>query len=480
MKNVLTAEQMREADRRTIAAGTPGEVLMERAGTRVVEVLESEFAPLSTQRVVIFCGKGNNGGDGLVVARLLAGRVAALHVVRVEEPPAEAFQCDATVVVDALLGTGFRGNVEGRYAEMIRSMNEDFPNAKIVAVDIPSAMRVRADITVTFAAPKVELVMAAENVGRMIVADIGIPEEFLQSDLHLSEAGDFASLFQPRKRDSNKGMYGHVLVIGGAPGKSGAAAMAGLAALRAGAGLVSVACADASKLVPELMTESLEHFSLERKTVIAVGPGLGPAQELVKNLMSEAKVPMVIDADGLNSIAGTDFRGRGVETILTPHPGEMARLVGGKFTDRLATARAFARDKNVCLVLKGQGTLIALPDGHVWVNPTGSPSMAKGGTGDILTGMIAGLVAQSAAQHPNDIATAVRAAVWLHGRAGELGAEEWTDKCLLATELLNYLPRAMRECVRRTAPVALFAINASCSTVSTRLRTTRTSAPHSR
>jgi NAD(P)H-hydrate epimerase len=446
MKNVLTAEQMREADRRTIAAGTPGEVLMERAGTRVVEVLEREFAPLSAQRVVIFCGKGNNGGDGLVVARLLAGRVAALHVVRVEEPPAEAFQCDATVVVDALLGTGFRGNVEGRYAEMIRSMNEDFPNAKIVAVDIPSAMRVRADITVTFAAPKVELVMAAENVGRMIVADIGIPEEFLQSDLHLSEAGDFASLFQPRKRDSNKGMYGHVLVIGGAPGKSGAAAMAGLAALRAGAGLVSVACADASKLVPELMTESLEHFSLERKTVIAVGPGLGPAQELVKNLMSEAKVPMVIDADGLNSIAGTDFRGRGVETILTPHPGEMARLVGGKFTDRLATARAFARDKNVCLVLKGQGTLIALPDGHVWVNPTGSPSMAKGGTGDILTGMIAGLVAQSAAQHPNDIATAVRAAVWLHGRAGELGAEEWTDKCLLATELLNYLPRAMREC----------------------------------
>jgi NAD(P)H-hydrate epimerase len=441
--NVLTAELMREADRRTIAAGTPGEVLMERAGTRVVEVLDREFVPLSEQRVVIFCGKGNNGGDGLVVARLLEGRVAALQVVRVEEPPAEAIQRDATIVVDALLGTGFRGEVEGRYAEMIRSMNEDFPRAKIVAVDIPSAMRVRAHITVTFAAPKVELVMNPENVGRMIVADIGIPREFLQSDLHLSEARDFASLFQPRKGDSNKGMYGHVLMIGGAAGKSGAAAMAGLAALRAGAGLVSIACADASKLIPELMTESLEHFSLEKKTVIAVGPGLGPAPELVKNLMSEAKVPMVIDADGLNSIAGTDFRGRGLQTILTPHPGEMARLVGGKFTDRLTTARTFARDKNVCLVLKGQGTLIALPDGDVWVNPTGSPSMAKGGTGDVLTGMISGMVAQ----HPDDIATAVRAAVWLHGRAGELGAEEWTDKCLLATELLNYLPRAMRECI---------------------------------
>jgi ADP-dependent NAD(P)H-hydrate dehydratase / NAD(P)H-hydrate epimerase len=442
--NVLTAEQMREADRRTIAAGTPGEVLMERAGTRVVEVLEREFVPLASQRVVIFCGKGNNGGDGLVVARLLEGRVTALHIVRADESPEEAFPyAEATIVIDALLGTGFRGAVEGRYAELIHSINNDFPNAKIVAVDIPSALQVRADITVTFAAPKVDLVMHSENVGKMIVADIGIPPEFLQSDLHLSEPQDFAALFKPRKRDSNKGMYGHVLVIGGAPGKSGAAAMAGLAALRAGAGLVSVACADASKLIPELMTESLEHFSLEKKTVLAVGPGLGPAPELLKKLMSEASVPMIIDADGLNSIAGTDFHGRGLQTILTPHPGEMARLVGGKFTDRLTTARTFARERNVCLVLKGQGTLIALPDGQVWVNPTGSPSMAKGGTGDILTGMTAGMVAQ----HPDDIATAVRAAVWLHGRAGELGADEWTDKCLLATELLNYLPRAMRECI---------------------------------
>src|ERR1700722_1219028 len=443
MKNVLTADQMREADRRTIAAGTPGDVLMERAGTRVVEVLEREFAPLASQRVVIFCGTGNNGGDGLVVARLLQGRVAALQVIKSRDQR-ERTDPDATIVVDALLGTGFTGEVRSPYAELIRSINEDFPKAKIVAVDIPSALQVRADITVTFAAPKGDLVMGTENVGRMIVADIGIPAEFLQSDLHLSEAHDFAALFKPRKRDSNKGMYGHVLVIGGAPGKSGAAAMAGLAALRAGAGLVSVACADASKLVPELMTESLEHFSLEKKTVVAVGPGLGPAPELLKNLMSEVKVPMIIDADGLNSIAGTDFCGRGWQTILTPHPGEMARLVGGKFTDRLTTARTFARERNVCLVLKGQGTLIALPEGQVWVNPTGSPSMAKGGTGDILTGMISGMVAQ----HPDDIATAVRAAVWLHGRAGELGAEEWTDKCLLATELLNYLPKAMRECTR--------------------------------
>jgi len=442
MKNVLTAEQMREADRRTIAAGTPGEVLMERAGTRVVEVLEREFAPLGSQRVVIFCGKGNNGGDGLVVARLLKDRVASLQVVQ-NRDQRERSDPEATIVVDALLGTGFRGELQSPYTELIRSINEDFPKAKIVAVDIPSALQVHADVTVTFAAPKVDMVMSPENVGRMIVADIGIPQDFLQSDLHLSEAGDFAPLLKPRKRDSNKGMYGHVLVIGGAAGKSGAAAMSGLAALRAGAGLVTVACADASKLVPELMTESLDHFSLEKKTVLAIGPGLGPSPDLLNKLMSEAKIPMIIDADGLNSIAGTDFRGRGLETILTPHPGEMARLIGGKFTDRLTTARTFAKDRNVCLVLKGQGTLIALPDGNVFVNPTGSPSMAKGGTGDILTGMTAGMVAQ----HPDDIATAVRAAVWLHGRAGELGAEEWTDKCLLATELLNYLPKAIRECL---------------------------------
>lgn len=445
MKNVLTAEQMREADRRTIAAGTPGEVLMERAGTRVLEVLEREFAPLASQSVAIICGKGNNGGDGLVVARLLTGRVAAMQVVRAEEAPAEPVQCDATIVVDALLGTGFKGEVKGHYAELIRAMNEDFPQAKIVAVDIPSALKVRADITVTFAAPKVEMVIGdgAEMVGKMVVADIGIPAEYLQSELHLSEPGDFAALFKPRKRDSNKGMYGHVLLIGGAPGKSGAAAMSGLAALRAGGGLVTVACSDPSKLAPELMTEPFEGFSLEKKTVVAVGPGLGPAKDLLARLLRDVKVPMVIDADGLNSIAGTDFKGRGIETILTPHPGEMARLVGGKFTDRLTTARTFAKDRNVCLVLKGQGTLIATPDSRVFVNPTGSPSMAKGGTGDILTGMIAGMVAQ----HPHDIVTAVRAAVWLHGRAGELGAEEWTDKCLLASELLNYLPRAMRECV---------------------------------
>ena len=440
---VLASQQMREADRRTIEQGTPGDVLMERAGTKVVEFLENEFSPLSRQRVVIFCGSGNNGGDGLVVGRLLKTRVASLQVVRATDAPGPVDR-DATIVVDALLGTGFREPVEGRYAELIAIINGQFPRAKVVAVDIPSAMQVRADFTVTFAAPKTEMVLdtRAGNAGKVIVADIGIPAEFLQSDLELSEPRDFAPLFQPRKRDANKGDYGHVLVVGGAAGKTGSVAMSGLAALRIGAGLVTVACADSSHLVPELMTQPLEAVSLERMTVLAIGPGLGVNRELVAKLTGDAKIPTVIDADGLNSIAGTDFRGRGVETVLTPHPGEMARLLGAKVGDRVTDAREFAAERNVCLVLKGFRTLIAFPDGKVWINPTGSPSMAKGGTGDVLTGLVAGLIAQT-----RDIGLAVRAAVWLHGRAGELAAEELTEYCVLATDLLTYLPRAIREVI---------------------------------
>ncbi len=440
---VLTAQQMREADRRTIERGTPADVLMAHAGAKVVEFLESEFSPLSRQRLVIFCGTGNNGGDGLVIGRLLKTRVQSLQVVRATDTPAPVDR-DATIVVDALLGTGFREPVEGRYAELIATINGQFPRAKVVAVDIPSAMQVKADFTVTFAAPKAEMLLdtRADTAGRVIVADIGIPAEFLQADLELSEPRDFAPLFGPRKRDANKGDYGHVLIVGGAAGKTGSVAMSGLAALRIGAGLVTVACADSSHLVPELMTQSLDAVSLERMTVLAIGPGLGVNRELVSKLTSEANVPTVIDADGLNSIAGTDFRGRGVETVLTPHPGEMARLLGAKVEDRVADARKFAAERNVCLVLKGFRTLIAFPDGKVWINPTGSPSMAKGGTGDVLTGLIAGLIAQT-----RDIGLAVRAAVWLHGRAGELAAEELTEYCVLATDLLTYLPRAIREVV---------------------------------
>jgi ADP-dependent NAD(P)H-hydrate dehydratase / NAD(P)H-hydrate epimerase len=477
---VLTAEQMREVDRLTIEDGVPGIALMENSAHRVVEELVREFDPIDRQNVVILCGKGNNGGDGLAIARLLheynvqrlrvvlaadpaeftgdaaqnLRRMVELGIHPVFEVPAKLRERrEVNLVIDALLGTGLKGPPTGRTAELIAATRE-FPQARIVAVDLPSGLGgggdcVRADITVTFTAPKVEHYLAPgaeDRIGRLVVTQIGSPPWLIPGGLEVSGPGDFRHLFRPRKRESNKGDFGHVLVVGGAPGKSGAAAMAGLASLRAGAGLVTVACSDSSRLAPELMSASLDNFSLERITVMAVGPGLGERRDIVPKLMKDTGVPMVIDADGLNAIAGTDFHGRGVETVLTPHPGEMARLLGIERvseSDRLKVARTFAQERNVCLVLKGYRTLIALPDGNVWINTSGSPAMATGGTGDILTGMISGLIAQ----FPNEIDTAVRAAVWLHGRAGQLGAEELTEQSLIATDLLQYLPKAIREIV---------------------------------
>ncbi|MEO8098005.1 MAG: NAD(P)H-hydrate dehydratase [Acidobacteriota bacterium] len=472
---VLSAAQMREVDRRTIEDGVAGIALMENAAHRVVEELVRVFSPIDRQNIVILCGKGNNGGDGLAIARILkeygVGRLrvilaadpseysgdAATNLKRLPEagifaerevPSKLRDRREVTIVIDALLGTGAKGPPAGRVAELIRAAGE-FPLAKVVAVDLPSGLAgggdvVRADITVTFTAPKIEHYLAEgaeEHIGRLVLTQIGSPPWLIPGGLEVSEPEEFKHLFAPRKRDGHKGDYGHVLVVGGAPGKSGAVTMAGLAALRAGAGLVSVTSREATLFAPELMTETLDGFSLLRKSVVAVGPGLGMNRELVTRLISEVTGPLVIDADGLNSIAGTGFRGRGLQTILTPHPGEMSRLMGTNVGDRLTAARAFAQQRNVCLVLKGHRTLIATPDGNVWINTTGSPGMATGGTGDILTGMIAGLVAQ----FPGDIVTAVRAAVWLHGRAGELGAAELTEQCLIATDLLNYLPKAIRE-----------------------------------
>jgi len=509
---VLTAEQMRAVDRRTMEMGIPGLVLMENAGHRVVEFLSETFAPLDGRHIVILCGKGNNGGDGFVVARQLHTRLRPrrLDVVLASLPgelrgdAAEnlrmllACGCpvaqeiapemrEATIVVDALLGTGLKGPAAGRMAGLIREINHGFPRAKIVALDIPSGLGsdsgaveggvVRADYTITFTAPKIGQVMppGCDYVGDLRVCPIGSPPELMDRDdsifLSLIEAAFFARLFAPRDRGSHKGDFGHVLVIGGSRGKTGAAAMAGVAALRAGAGLVTVASAESAigsiaSHAPEIMTEplpeteagsiSLRAFDdeclssvIERKTVVALGPGLGThpdTAEVVRRLVSEISAPLVIDADGLNALAGTEIRGHSL--ILTPHPGEMARLTGknvaGIQTDRIGTARTFATDRGVTLVLKGQRTLIAFPDGRVWINPTGSPAMASGGSGDILTGLLAGFLAQFPAEPEN----AVAAAVYLHGLAGELGAAEIGEKALVATDLLQFLPEAMEQCAR--------------------------------
>lgn len=485
---ILTPEEMREIDRKTIALGIPGLILMENAGSRVVEFLESRYAPLKRHRVVIVCGKGNNGGDGLVIARQLKTRceVASLDVVLAQDPAeyrgdaAENWRmlqaCGvsvsreiapkmraATLVIDALLGTGLEGPARGTAVEWIREMNTGFPGADVLSVDIPSGLHeegesVRAAHTVTFTAPKREQVLPplCDRVGELHVKQIGTPPQLLEKDkslwLNLTEPAMFARLFAPRPRGSHKGDFGHVLVIGGARGKGGAAAMAGLAALKSGAGLVTVATEESERstvtaLAPELMTQMLHDDPGDRE-VLAIGPGLGVDPEnagLVQRLFAQSALPMVADADGLNALAGTAFRGPGPWRVLTPHPGEMARLAGCSTVDiqadRVGVARAFSTERNVVVVLKGQRSVTAMPDGRVFVNPTGTPAMATAGSGDVLTGMIAGLMGQ----WPDRREAAVLAAVWLHGRAGERAAAELGEMAVTATDLLRYLPGAMNE-----------------------------------
>ncbi len=515
---VLSAAQMREVDRRTIELGTPGIVLMENAGHRVVEFLERQYAPLAEQRIVVFCGQGNNGGDGMVVARELYTRVRprALDVVLAGDPAkmrgdaAENFRMlaatgcpvrreiapemnGATLIVDALLGTGLHGAATGRPAELIQAINERFPQADVVAVDIPSGLdsdsgaipgpAVHAAHTVTFTAPKLCQVVAPACLlaGQLHVVPIGSPPELFENDaslwLSLSEPSVFASLFLPRAPESNKGTYGHVLVIAGGRGKTGAAALAGIAALRAGAGLSTVASAESAidtiaSHAPEIMTEPLPETGsgsiasraleqpwlpriLENKSVVALGPGLGhdpDTVQLIRRVVAELRVPMVVDADGLNALGREHVRCHGPR-IFTPHPGEMSRLTGqsvaGIQADRIGCARAFAAERGVYLVLKGNRSVIAAPDGRVWINPTGSPAMATGGTGDVLTGLVAGLTAQFSGQ----LEPALLAAVYLHGRAGELGAAKLGEKSLIASDLFQFLPEAMREVADFSHPV---------------------------
>jgi NAD(P)H-hydrate epimerase len=308
-------------------------------------------------------------------------------------------------------------------------------------------------------------------MGDLRIAPIGSPAVLYEDDpaiqLALITPASIASLFAPRARDSNKGRYGHVLIVAGSRGKSGAAAMAGLAALRAGAGLVTVACpqsalAGVASHSPEIMTEPLPESSAgflslaafdriaalaDQRTLLAIGPGIGTEDEtrqLVLRLFNDIAKPMVVDADALNCLAGHDWKAGNVLRVLTPHPGEMSRLTDHTIAeiqaDRIAAARSFAMERNVTLVLKGEATLLGFPDGRVWVNPTGSPAMATGGTGDVLTGMVAGLLGQ----FPGDPDRAVAGAVYLHGRSGEVAARHLTEQPVIATDLLNYLPEGIR------------------------------------
>ena len=456
---VATAAQMREMDRQTIETyHVPGVVLMENAALRVVEVLQERYAPLNGKRIAVVCGKGNNGGDGLAIARHLATRFEAQVTVWLAADPtdyqgdaaanyqmAQAFGLDmkpaaqidlsqTELIVDALLGTGIRGAVTGDPATIINAMNSS--GKPIVAVDVPSGVNadtgavdgpcVRAALTVTFALPKYGLLdfPGAECAGEVVVADIAMPPAVMRADhikVFTTEPGDVARWLPARVngRDSNKGKFGHVLVLAGSGGFVGAPVMVAEAAARTGAGLVTLAIPEGihqaamSRVSPVVMTRGLAQSAegtfgpeavdaalklAEKATSVALGPGIGTGQDaaaFVRAFVPRCPVPLVIDADALTLLSQEPDRGaslvknRPAPTILTPHPGEMARLLGTDTkavqADRRAAVTQAAETYGCVALLKGARTLIAAPDGTLYLNTTSNPGMATGGAGDVLT-----------------------------------------------------------------------------------------------
>ena len=532
---ILTAQQMRELDRLTVErCGIPYSTLMETAGSRVVEAIVSEYGS-DLGWCAVYCGKGNNGGDGAVIARLLwahgASEVYVYLFGRITEIKGEArkywevikqlvesgktairlweiteetwpgtFQhAPVNVVIDALLGTGITRPAEGIYAQAIQAMNdlsdnESYGGAKVISVDIPSGLPsdgnepigpyVKANLTVSFTAPKIgnSLPPAVNANGKLVIASIGTPEQLLEESnlkLELVEEPQIRQwLFDScRTSHAHKNSVGDVLLIAGSRGKTGAAALASESVLRAGAGLVTVATAKSAQSLlvtqtrPEVMTEALaETFDgaiaqeaveqalrlAEKKTVIAIGPGLSSAEEsaraFVRELVERRTAPMVIDADGLNALAPWPSELKGSDElpiIITPHPGEMARLIGKANADvqadRIGVAREFATRHHVITVLKGSRSLIAAPDGNVYVNPTGNAGMATAGSGDVLTGLIAGLLAQSPPDWlgRKDALGATIAGVYLHGLAGDIAASKLGMRSMIASDIITNLSEAI-------------------------------------
>ena len=511
---LVTPEQMQKLDRRTIEeANIPGTTLMERAGTGVVTHLLQHYGSLKGKKVVVYCGKGNNGGDGLVVARLLQDKGAHLKVILFapfkelskdaktmyrrltkktrpsqilvlpSQKKLESWTQEAHILIDGLLGTGISSSVRAPYTSAIKTMNAS--RAYTVAIDIPSGLdgqtgallgsAVEADLTVTFGCPKIGLYVgdAIDLVGQIEVVNIGIPPEFVQ-DLKLHDSlltqALVCALIPPRFPSAHKGTFGHAGIVAGSPGKTGAPALAGLGALRIGTGLVTVATPQSitpiveAKLL-EIMTmaipetpkhllgpkacRTLLRFSQD-KSAVAIGPGMGVASSITKllsQLLPEIDAPCVLDADALNNfISHLDVFSHMKHTpILTPHPGEMARLLATTSSkkvneDRIGIARKFATTYKVILVLKGANTVIANPQGEIVICPTGNAGMASAGMGDVLTGMISGLLAQGLA--PWD---AARVGVYIHGLAGDLGAHAIGEQGLIASDVISAIPPALKQ-----------------------------------
>lgn len=506
---LVTADEMREMDRRTIEDfGIPGIVLMENAGRGAAGVMLEKFEDLTEKRVGIVAGRGNNGGDGFVIARYLAqkgvratvyllskkelvkGDAAAnlkllepLQIPVIEMPDPQAFSRHETafrheqVWVDAILGTGLKSDVKDYFKTVIETINHTA--RPVLAVDIPSGLSsesgrpcgacIQAEATVTFAFPKIGhlLFPGASYAGSLDIIDIGIPSHIadgIAPRQSLLVTDIVRAYFRPRAPDAHKGDTGHVLVAAGAPGKTGAAALTALSAMRAGAGLVTL-CVPAN-LNPVLEAQVLEAMTfpvpetddgvlkaasfddmmplLSGKGCLAMGPGIGTDEQtkaFVHRVVKEAPVPLVIDADGLNCLVNhTHFlKSLKAPAVLTPHPGEMARLCGTSTSevqnDRIACARNFAQEYRVHLVLKGARTVVAHPNGRVFINPTGNPGMASGGMGDVLTGIIAGFIAQGFSME-----AASQAGVFLHGAAADALENTYGPYGYLASDVMDAVP----------------------------------------
>lgn len=527
----LTAAEMREVDRLTIErCGISGAQLMETAGGKAMDALWRVVADRESVNICVLCGRGNNGGDGFVVARLLKEEKKKPRVVlfgKPEEVRGDAAAnlkkwldsggkietidsepewrklwpelLDCNVFVDAMLGTGLKGPATGPIAVAIHDINRLSQNATlphpafILAVDTPSGLPsdgeptagpvLSAHCTVTFTAPKLgQLISAASSAcGVLEVVTIGSPDSLVEetgkSPLRWAGSQEFASLPLVRAADSHKGKFGHVLVVGGSTGKSGAAVLAGYASLCAGAGLTTVATPDSVQQIvasahPEYMTEPLASTSrgtiahsniasgrfeniLPGKTVLAIGPGSGlesETQDVVRHLVQHVPHPMILDADGLNAFAGLldALRDRKSEFLcVTPHPGEMARLFGISNaevqSDRVKAATEAAKRANAYVILKGFHSVLAAPDGRVWVNTTGGPALAKGGSGDVLTGVLAALTGQFGT---NDWLRVLALGAYLHGAAADILSREEEPSGILSQKVAATIPAARESLLR--------------------------------
>ncbi len=508
---LITREEMQKTDRMAIEKrGISSLSLMENAGRGVAELIQKEFPKSGYPQVSVFCGKGNNGGDGFVIARFLKewGYEVEVYILAAVED----YQGDALVNlnrlpfkpvsllqekdllnpkskiqnshlrVDAIFGTGLDRPLTGFVVQLIRFLNES--RKAMVSVDISSGLcantgralgeAIRATLTATLHLPKIGLVKGpdSERAGNIRVIPIGIPEELSNSIRRkefLITPSLFQSFFKPRKRESHKNTYGHVLTIAGSRRKVGAGLMTARAALRAGAGLSTLALPECayqkispkfSEIMFEPQSDDGEYFSssslasllrlVSKKSVIACGPGIGVSEELKKmiaGILSKVKIPCVLDADALNCLSEdlTPLKRKHPPCVLTPHPGEMQRLLSSRISEKLILN--FSKKYRVILVLKAYRTKIILPTGEIFYNSTGNPGMATAGAGDVLTGIISGFIAQGV-----PILQAALAGVWIHGRAGDLVTKEKGERGLVAWDIAEKVPYVLKELIESTNP----------------------------